>query len=161
MTEAVKTRLKELLRECREAGDSPFSYRVAERRLDVRNLSDASINHNLTMAYGAVLTDLDQLGLSAFYRKDLAKVIGDERARRIVASRREVAAGAVASTGRASERYEANPVSGWRLLIIVFAIVFSGALLKSLVWPYVPEAETLETAGTAAPVGAEAYRSSY
>lgn len=150
MPDTVKTRLAELLRDCSDLGASPFSYRVAERGLQTDEMSDASICHNLSMAYGSVLHDLDRLGLAAFYRKDLESVLGSERASRIVAARRQPSRTTTQHNAIATTRQRARPLRGWPALLAAFAIVFSLALLKSAFWPYVPAPESLQTSDNAA-----------
>lgn len=45
------------------------------------------LRHNLMMAYGLLLEDLDALGLSIFYRLDLAAVVGRDRVDRVLHAR--------------------------------------------------------------------------
>lgn len=87
MSSDVRQRLKGLLTEYAACGAGPFEVRVRKRGLRAAALTDMDLRHNLLSAYGPLLDDLDRLGLSRFYRMDLAAVVGPGRVERVLSAR--------------------------------------------------------------------------
>lgn len=121
MSAELKTKLACLLREYVAAGCGPFAARVRERRIEPDNLTDRELRNHLSMAYGSLLADLKSAGLAAFYVKDLAAVLGKDRALRVL----EVV----------DERRVAPPprVASWKIWSAVIAVLLIGLQINHFV----------------------------
>lgn len=82
-----RQRLDKLLRDHAANGAAPLELRARRRALRTDILTDMELRHNLMMAYGPLLDDLDALGMAQFYRLDLAAVVGRDRVERVLDAR--------------------------------------------------------------------------
>jgi len=110
----LKPKLTALLREYATNGRGPFATRVNERRLQPDSLTDRELRNHLSMSYGALLHDLNQVGLSAFYMKDLSQVVGRDRAVMVMA--------ATEPTRPAPYK----PMAKWKIWVPIVAVVLIG-----------------------------------
>lgn len=113
MSSDLKLRLSNLLRDYATTGCGPFAARVRERGLEPNDLTDRELRNHLSMAYGALLGDLRSAGLSAFYIKDMAVILGKERALRVLEA---------VDDRRVNPPRRLSPWKAWTAVIVVLLI---------------------------------------
>lgn len=114
MSADLKPKLAALLHDYAANGQGPFAARVKDRRVNPSQLPDHVLRAHLSMAYGALLSDLDRAGLSAFYVKDLSQVVGRERAYKVLA----------ATEPRRPAPH--RPMAKWKIWTAVVAVILIG-----------------------------------
>lgn len=148
MTADLRQRLKRLLSEYAANGAGPFEVRAKKRGLRPEALTDIELRHNLLNAYGPLLNDLDRLGLSRFYRMDLAAVVGRTRVDRVLSARYTLPP----PRARRSRRRDA----GWLLGGVSSMLVASGVIGFGIIKD--DAAEEVVTFGMTTPIWSAVYQ---